>query len=143
MPGFDSLPICAPPACQTVLALREETQKNAAAIRAVTDKARAEHKPPNPLETCKLFEVYLAGESKFIKGLRTNAETCGVPAEVIKQAQEGYGKVSEIGKQVCEAAKHPPAAERSPEAPFIWDSNEPAPGAPFRWDDGVRLFPSR
>jgi hypothetical protein len=123
--------------------MRDETQKNAAAIRAVTDKARAQHKPPDPVAICELFKVYLAGESKFIKGLQTNQQTCGVPPDVIKQAKEGYGKASEIGKQVCNAADRSSAAERSPDAPFIWDSNQPVPGAPFKWDDGVRLFPSR
>jgi hypothetical protein len=141
-PGFP--PKCVPPpGCLQVLTLRGESQKNANAIRAITEKANARHKPPDPVETCKLFEAYLANESKFIKGLQTYTETCGFPADALKQAQEGYGKASEIGKQVCNAADRSSAAERSPEAPFIWDSNQPVPGAPFKWDDGVRLFPSR
>jgi NAD(P)-dependent dehydrogenase (short-subunit alcohol dehydrogenase family) len=103
-PAFGGPPL--PPICQQVLAMRNETTTNAAAIRAVSEKA----KPPHPAATCGLFKVYLGSERKFIEGLRTNAQTCGVPAEVIKRAQDGYGKASEIGKQVCEAAEHAPPA---------------------------------
>jgi hypothetical protein len=59
--------------------------------------------------TCELSKAYLASESNFIEGLQANAQTCGVPAEIIKQAREGCGKASEIGKQVCEAAARPGA----------------------------------
>jgi hypothetical protein len=107
-PGFGTSPAGPPPACQQVMAMRDETQKNASAIRAFTEKANAGHKPPDPVETCKLFNVYLASESRFIKGLQMNAETCGVPAEIIKQVQEGYRKASGIGKQVCQAAEAGP-----------------------------------
>jgi hypothetical protein len=97
-----------PLVCQQLLALRAEMQKNAAAISAVTDKARAQHKPPDPVETCKLFEVYLAGDSKFIQEMQNNAETCGVPVKVIGEALEGHRNALETGKQVCWAAEHAP-----------------------------------
>jgi hypothetical protein len=124
-PGFGGPPAGPPPACQQVLAMRDETQKNATAIRAVTEKANAQHKPPDPVVTCKLFKVYLASETKFIKGLQTNQQTCGVPPEVIKQAQEGYGKASEIGKQVCDAADRP-----QPTGPSLSDALNSAPTLP-------------
>jgi hypothetical protein len=91
--------------------MREETHESTIAIRSVTEKANAQHKSPDPVEPCRLFKVYLASES--INGLRTNAQTCGVPAEIIKQAaREGYGKAAEIGKQGCEAAEHPTQSGR-------------------------------
>jgi hypothetical protein len=124
-PGFGGPPAGPPPACQQVLAMRDETQKNATAIRAVTDKANAQKKPPDPVVTCKLFKVYLASESKFIKGLQTNQQTCGVPPDVIKQAQEGYGRASEIGKQVCDAADRP-----QPTGPSLSDALNSAPTLP-------------
>jgi hypothetical protein len=124
-PGFGGPPVGPPPVCQQVLAMRDDTQKNATAIRSFTDKANAQHKPPDPVATCKLFKVYLASETKFIKGLQTNAETCGVPPQIIKQAQEGYGKASEIGKQVCDAAEHP-----QPTGPSLSDALSAAPTLP-------------
>jgi hypothetical protein len=72
-PAFGGPPL--PPICQQVLAMRNETTTNAAAIRAVSEKA----KPPDPAATCELFKVYVASERKFIEGLRTNAQTCGFP----------------------------------------------------------------
>ncbi len=102
-----------PPACQKLLALRAETLRNATAIRAVTDQAHGRRKPPDPVKTCGLFEVYLASDSKFIRELQHNAEMCGVIAQAIKEAQDDYGKASEAGKQICNA-------------PFIkWDSAVP------------------
>jgi hypothetical protein len=98
-----------PLVCQRVLALRAETQKNATAIRAVTDKADAQHRPPDWVETCRLYEVYLAVESAFIRELQNNGEACGVSGQTIKEVAERYGKDSEVGKQICNT-------------PFNWDS---------------------
>jgi hypothetical protein len=98
-----------PLVCQRVLALRIETQKNATSIRALTDESNAQHRPLDSVETCRLFEVYLAAESKFILELQNNAETCGFSAQTIKEVAERYGKDSEVGKQICNT-------------PFKWDS---------------------
>jgi hypothetical protein len=128
-PGFGapppSQPAGPPPACQQLIALRDETQKNASAIHAYTDKAAAQHKPPDPVETCKLFKVYLATETKFIRGMAANQATCGVPPDAIKAAQEGHGRASQIGKQVCDAAEHP-----RPTGPTLGDALNSAPTLP-------------
>jgi hypothetical protein len=107
MGGFGAPPPAAgppagpPPACVQLMSMRDETQKNAAAIAAAS-KRKAE-----PPEACKLFKVFLAGEAKFIQSLADNSATCGVPPQAIKSYQEGHGKAAQIGKQVCEAAEHP------------------------------------
>lgn len=95
------------PACQQVLALRDEAHKIALAIHAYTDKATAQHKPIDPVETCKLFEAFLASDSKYIQSIQTDAQTCGVPPAIIKQAQDGHIKATEIRNQVCDVAQHP------------------------------------
>jgi hypothetical protein len=92
-----------PPACQQLIVMRDETQKNGAAIAAANQrKVRAD-----ATEACKLFKAFLSSDAKFIQGMTDNSATCGVPPQAIKQAQEAHGKAAQIGKQVCEAAEHP------------------------------------
>lgn len=127
-PGFGAPPQqqqAIPPACQQIMAMRDETQKNAAAIHAFTDKANAQHKPPDPVETCKLFKVFISSDSKYIQNIQTNAQTCGVPPTVIKQIQEGHVKATEISKQVCDAADHPRST-----GPTLSDALNSAPTLP-------------
>jgi len=77
-------------------------QKLAAALQA------AGQKKVGPEELCKLFKVFLAAETKMVKGLEEHSATCGVPPEVIKQVKTGHGKAAQMGKQVCEAAAQGP-----------------------------------
>jgi hypothetical protein len=121
MGGFGAPPAGPPPACQQLMALRDETQKNGAAIAAAQQrKVKAD-----VVEACKLFKVYLASEAKFIASLTENTSLCGVPPQVIKQAQDGHGRASQIGKQVCEAAEHP-----RPTGPSLSDALNSAPVLP-------------
>ena len=125
MGGFGAPPAAAPsgppPACQQLLVLRDEYQKNGAALGA------AQHRKdkPDAVEACKLFKVFLASEAKFIAGMTENSATCGVPPQVIKQYQEGHGKASHVGKQVCDAAEHP-----QPTGPSLSDALNSAPVLP-------------
>jgi hypothetical protein len=96
-----SAPSGPPPACQQLIALRDEMQKNGEALRAANER-----KAPPP-EACKLFKVFLATDSKFLQSLQTNQATCGVPASAIKNVQEEHGKVTLVAKQVCDVADHP------------------------------------
>ena len=91
-----------PPACQQLIVYRDETQKHGKALQSAGQK-----KAP-PEEVCKLFKVFLASESKMIKGLEELSSTCGVPAEVIKAVRESHGKASQMGKQICDAAAQGP-----------------------------------
>jgi hypothetical protein len=108
-----------PPACLQLMTIRDETQKNGAAIAAAS-KRKAE-----PVEACKLFKAFIASEAKFIQGMSDNMALCGVPAQAIKQYQEGHGKASLIAKQVCDAAEHPRQA-----GPSLSDALNSAPVIP-------------
>ena len=97
-PGFGAAPSAPPPACQNLLVLRDELQKEAGAIQA------ANQRKATPSEACKLFKVFLATESKMLKGLQDNQSTCGVPPEAIKQSKDGHIRAGQIAKQVCDVA---------------------------------------
>jgi hypothetical protein len=86
------------PACQQLMALRDETQKHGLAIQ------KANERKASVQEACKLFKTYLAAEAKFMKGIEEHGRACGAPSEVIKQIGESHTKASRIGKEVCEAA---------------------------------------
>jgi hypothetical protein len=118
MGGFGGPPAGPPPACQQLMVLRDERQKNMEAIGAAKGKA-------DPVEACKLFKVFIASESKFIQGMEVNRAQCGVPPEVIKQAHDGHGKASQIAKQVCDVADHP-----RPTGPSLSDALNSAPVIP-------------
>src|SRR5262249_21980151 len=90
-----------PPACQQLIAYRDETQKHGKALSAAGQK-----KAP-PEEICKLFKAFLASETKMIKGMEELSATCGVPPDVIKAVRENHGKASQMGKQVCDVAAMP------------------------------------
>jgi hypothetical protein len=121
MGGFGGPPAGPPPACQRLAVMRDETQKNAAAIKAAQERKVK----PDVVEACKLFKVFLASEAKFIAGMTENITTCGVPPQAIKQYQEGHGKASLVGKQICEAAEHP-----QPTGPSLSDALNSAPIMP-------------
>jgi hypothetical protein len=121
MGGFGGPPAGPPPVCQQLMVMRDETQKNAAAIGAAQQrKVKAD-----AVEACKLFKVFLASEAKFIQGMTENITTCGVPPQVIKQYQDGHGKASQVAKQVCEVAEHP-----QPTGPSLSDALNSAPVVP-------------
>jgi hypothetical protein len=101
MPPFGAAPTTPPRACQDLLSLRDEVQKQGQALQA------ANQKKVGPEELCKLFRVYLRAESKMVKGVEEYQAACGVPAEAVKQVQAGHSKASQIAKQICEVAAAP------------------------------------
>jgi hypothetical protein len=119
MGGFGGPPAGPPPACQQLMTMRDETQKNGAAI------AEAQKRKVDVVEACKLFKVFLSSEAKFIQRMTENSTVCGVPPQAIKQYQDGHGRASMIGKQVCEAAEHP-----RPTGPSLSDALNSAPALP-------------
>jgi len=119
MGGFGGPPAGPPPACQQLMALRDEAQKNGAAI-AAANKRKAD-----PAEACKLFKVFIASEAKFIQGMTQNVSLCGVPPQAIKSYQDGHGKAVLIGKQICDVAEHP-----RPTGPSLSDALNSAPIVP-------------
>jgi len=127
-PGFGAPPpptAGPPPACQQLIVLRDEYQKNGTALKANGEKAKSQHKPPDLVETCKLFKAFVATEVKFIRGLTDNQATCGVPVDVIKHYQEEHGQASQTAKAVCDAAERP-----RPSGPTLSDALNSAPTLP-------------
>ena len=60
------------PACQHLLALRDETQKHGQAIQ------KASQREASVQEACPMFRNFLAAETRFIKGIEKIGPTCGV-----------------------------------------------------------------
>src|SRR5215475_11265942 len=118
--GFGGPPAAPPPACQQLLAIRDEVQKNGQAIQKANQR-----KAPLP-EACKLFKAYIASEQKMIKGLEENGRTCGAPPEVVKQVKEGHARAQQIGKDVCDAAAQGPR----PAGPSLSDALGAGPALP-------------
>jgi hypothetical protein len=119
-PGFGPPPQGPPPACQALLALRDETQKHATAIQA------ANQRHATPQEACKLFKTFLASEAKMIKGVEEHMAMCGVPAELPKQMKAGHAHAEQVAKQVCEAAAMGPR----PTGPSLSDALGMSPSMP-------------
>jgi hypothetical protein len=90
------------PACQQLQTLRAEIQKHGRAIQEANERIAPVR------EACELFKSYLSVEDKFVNSLEENSQTCGVPADAIKQAKEGHAKAGQVGKQVCDAAAQGP-----------------------------------
>jgi hypothetical protein len=109
-----------PPACQQLVALRDETQKHGQALQAAGQK-----KAP-PEELCKLFKAFLAAETKMVKGLEDQSATCGVPNEVLQQVRAGHIKAAQTSKQICEVAAQGPR----PSGPSLSDALGTTPVVP-------------
>ena len=119
-PGGFGAPQQPPPACQQLLANRDETAKHGQAIHAAGQK-----KVP-PEELCKLFKTFLSSEGKMLKGLEQNAATCGVPPEVLKQVKASHEKAAQVGKNICDAAAQGPR----PAGPSLSDALGTTPMVP-------------
>jgi len=87
-----------PPACQQLLANRDETQKHGQALQV------AGRKKASPEEICQLFKAFLVAETGMLEGLEAHRATCGVPANVIDQVKAQYSKASQMADRVCAEA---------------------------------------
>jgi hypothetical protein len=117
--GF-STPQQPPPACQEIVAYRDETAKHGHALEAA-GKRKA---PPD--EACKLFKAFIAAEAKFVNALEKNSTTCRVPPEAIKQVKLGHSKASETAKRICDVAARGP----EPKGPSLSDALGATPTVP-------------
>jgi hypothetical protein len=113
-----------PPACQELIALRDEVGKHGQAIQAA-GKNKA-----GPDQLCNLFKNFTAAEAEMIKALQERKATCGVPAQVITQVEAGHVKSTQIAKQICDAAAQGPR----PAGPSLDDVLRPhiVPAGPYR-----------
>jgi hypothetical protein len=101
--GFGAPQQGPPPACQQLLAFRDETAKGAAAISA----ANKRHAPV--AEACRLFKSFYNAQGKMMRAIEEKGPQCGVPPEVNNQLKAENVKVQQIMNQVCEAAARGPA----------------------------------
>jgi hypothetical protein len=91
--------------------LKAEAEKRGKAIKAASDRKA----PPD--EACKLIGAYAASELKLIKYVETNAEKCGIPAQVATQMKEGHKNTDQMHKKVCEVAQQ--IRTRGPAGPSL------------------------
>jgi hypothetical protein len=95
------------------LPLRQEAEKRGSAIKA----ASARHAPPQ--EACKLIGNFAQSEVKMIKYIETNAQKCGIPANVGDQMKTGHKNTEKMMAQVCNVAQQ--VQTRGPAAPTLAD----------------------
>jgi hypothetical protein len=119
-PGFGGPPSGPPAACQQLMVIKDEVQKNGLALQAATKRK------PSPIEGCKLFTAFAASEAKFLHGLEENKATCGVPDDAIKHFRGEFEQVSQMKKQICEAAAQGPRSV----GPSLSDALNSAPTLP-------------
>jgi hypothetical protein len=101
-------PRALPPVCQRLLATKDQVLKHSQAVQIATRKKA-------PLEEiCKLFNVFLAAETRMVKDLEERRVTCGIPRALVAQVKAIHGKTSAMGKQLCDVTAQWPAA-RDPE----------------------------
>jgi len=101
-----------PPCVQEFFKLRDETQKNADAIKAASERKAG------PAEACTLFNTFSAAEEKMIKYAADNGVWCGIPGEVLTNLRKGHVQTTMIRTKVCHAA----AAPQRPAAPSLSDA---------------------
>ena len=117
---FGGQPAAPPAACQQLMTLRDETDKNGRAIQ------QANERKASVQVACRLFRTYLSSETKFIKALEDGARTCGVPPDAIKHVKDSHTRAAAIGKEVCDAAAQGPR----PVGPSLSDALGVGPTVP-------------
>jgi hypothetical protein len=113
----------APAVCMTFPPIREQTEKDGGANKIASDRKASRE------EICKLFNKFVASESKMVNFLVTNAKVCGVPPDAIKHVRTQHARSQQIRKQVCSAGPGPAAPSLSDAlgSPVITDA-PPKPG---------------
>jgi len=86
--------------------LKQEAEKRAEVIKAM-GKRKA---PAN--EACKAIGAFAQSELKMIKYVETNAQRCGIPAQVAQQMAQGHKGTEQMRVKVCNAAEQQAHAPR-------------------------------
>ena len=113
--------------CTAFPAIREATEKSAAAIRTASDRKAARE------EVCPLFKAFATNEAKLVNFLSTNQKLCGVPPNIVAQVKKNHANTIRIRNNVCSTA---PVAGS---APTLSD----ALGGPIIADDQTAKLPNR
>ena len=100
-----------PVQCNSFIALRDDAQKKALAVRTAV-----EHKVERK-EICLLIQRYYAAESAVVKFLEDNKTWCGIPEEAIKAAKGNHEHTEKFRTAACTEA---PVAK--PKVPTLSDA---------------------
>ena len=100
-----------PAQCNSFIALRDDAQKKALAVRTAV-----EHKVERK-EICSLVQRYYAAESAVVKFLEDNKTWCGIPEEAIKAAKGNHEHTEKFRTAACTEA---PVAK--PKVPTLSDA---------------------
>jgi hypothetical protein len=90
-----------PQVCLQFQPIRDQAEKDGGAIKTASDRKASRE------EICRLFNRFVASESKMVNFLVTHQKTCGVPPDAIKHVRGQHAKSQEIRKQVCSGGGAP------------------------------------
>lgn len=93
--------------------LRQETERRGERI-----KKASERKAP-PSEACKLIGEYAQAEIRMMKFVESNAQRCGIPADVSGQMRSSHKNTLQLRSRVCAAAAQMQQQPRGPAAPSL------------------------
>jgi hypothetical protein len=91
----------APPCMADFGPLRDEAAKRAQAVRTASEHHAT------PQEACQLIGKFSEAETKMVKYAETNATTCGIPAQALKDMRTNHERTAQLHKNVCMAAANP------------------------------------
>jgi len=84
-----------PPCFREFAPMRAEAEKRAGVLKAAMQK-----KVPRE-EACTHIKFFAAAEAKVVKYVITNAQSCGIPAEAVKQMKTNHDRTLKAQTQVC------------------------------------------
>ena len=109
MPGFGTAPAAPPPRQQQeppcfreFAPMKADAEKRANALKAAMEKKVARE------EACVFVKSFSAAEAKLVKYVTTNAQTCGIPPEAIKQMKANHDRTMKAQTQICSQQAGPP-----------------------------------
>ena len=84
-----------PPCFREFAPMRAEAERRANVLKAAMQK-----KVPRE-EACTHIKFFAAQEAKVVKYVTTNAQSCGIPAEAVKQMRANHDRTLKAQTQVC------------------------------------------
>ena len=103
MPGQAPPQQQGPPCYREFAPLKAEAEKRGLAVKHATER---KDKAPRE-EVCTLLKRYTEAEAAIVKFLKTNASSCGIPAEAGTAMQANHARTLKTVQGVCSAAGGP------------------------------------
>jgi hypothetical protein len=100
-PGFGApppqqQPQQVPPCVRDFMPLRAEAEKRANSLKAVMQKK------PTREEACAAFKSFSGAESRVVKYVKANGQSCGIPPEAVKGMAANHARTMQAQKQICD-----------------------------------------